>query len=310
MILYTSVIKVLESIASFIFHNQIGSILRMMQRFPKDAFYRIFNFLYVTAMVCMPIVATSSKLTPELLLKFKEWFEPSASILGYIHNIAWWLTLVLGLVAATSKYICTRIGEPWVWATLQTMVEDLRKNAFTANTDGPAHHHRVTVFRHVKWRFRNGKGVTSLVPWTSGPHVWSGWLVPVLRSCHTTQRSKSVFLAPDNGRSEGIAGQTWAAKGTVYKAGLPNLEVAPTKNDIALYAKETLVTTNFIKNRMSNGQTLARSYCGIPVEVKNRLWGVIVLDSMSPNGIKKPRGQAALTYFVMAKFVGKLLERA
>lgn len=262
-------------------------------------------------MFLLPFVAASSKLTPELLINFKNWFEPSASILGYIQSVAWWLTVVLGLLAATSKYICVKIGEPWVWATLQSMVEELRKNAFNTNADGPAHHHRVTLFRHVKWRFRNGRGFSSCLPWTKGPYVWSGWLVPVLRSCHTTQRTKSVFLAPDNAQqAEGIAGQTWAARGTIYKAGLPSLEGVCNKNDVAQYARETLVSSGFIKNRMSNGQTLARSYYGIPVEVKNRLWGVIVLDSMSPSGIRKPRGQAALTYAVMAKFVGKLLERA
>ena len=117
-------------------------------------------------------------------------------------------------------------------------------------------------------------------------------------------------MAPDNGRPEGIAGQTWAAKGTIYKADLPSLEGRHTKEDIAFYAKETLVSSAFIKNRMSNNLTMARSYCGIPVEVKNRLWGVIVLDSMSPSGIKKPIRQTALTYTVIAKFAGKLLEGA
>jgi hypothetical protein len=53
----------------------------------------------------------------------------------------------------------------------------------------------------------------------------------------------------------------------------------------------------------------ARSYLGIPIEVKGKRWGVVVLDSRDPNGIKPPDGVTYATYKVMAKFLERLLER-
>jgi GAF domain-containing protein len=55
--------------------------------------------------------------------------------------------------------------------------------------------------------------------------------------------------------------------------------------------------------------SMARSYLGIPIEVKGERWGVIVLDSRSPNGIRPPEGLPYDTYRVMAKFLEQMLER-
>jgi transcriptional regulator with GAF, ATPase, and Fis domain len=89
----------------------------------------------------------------------------------------------------------------------------------------------------------------------------------------------------------------------VIVTGLPNLQDAPTEADFTRYAQETWVSADWLKTEPPS----ARSFCGVPVEVNGRLWGVIVLDSRGDNAIK--RRSVNLYYRLVAPFLGKLLER-
>jgi hypothetical protein len=110
---------------------------------------------------------------------------------------------------------------------------------------------------------------------------WSGWFVPVIRSGHTDQRSRTRFWAsrefPES--VEGIPGLVLARNRVMVLNRLPNLHDSPSENDFDEYAKLTSVSKEWLKQRIENDRRCARSFCGIPVEVENKFWGVIVIDS-------------------------------
>jgi len=117
-----------------------------------------------------------------------------------------------------------------------------------------------------------------------------------------------LFRAPDNpNAAEGIAGRTWAIGKIVLVDNLPDLSVNSSQKpaDLELYAEKTGVKVAWLKEALRKQQFLARSFCGIPVEVKGRLWGVIVVDSRRPKIVA-----AEETYRLVSRVLGKLLERA
>ena len=212
--------------------------------------------------------------------------------LTWLQQSAWLsipvLTLGLGLMQAARSMI----GPPWIWETVHYLLDRLQEHVFEQQVGTPLHYHRVTLFRYVRLR-------PSFCRWP-----WSGWLVPVERSGHTTRKSRSVFLAPDDAdRVEGIAGQTWAQKSVVIVENLPDLSGTHSLRLLEEYAHKTWVSVEWLQSRTQH----ARSFRGIPVEVKGRLWGVIVLDSRSPTAIDQ---NAVKVYRLIGRYLGKLLERA
>jgi GAF domain len=99
-------------------------------------------------------------------------------------------------------------------------------------------------------------------------------------------KTNTIFLAPDDaGNAEGIAGQVWASGQTLTVDDFPEITERASDDQIAEYAKKTFVSEVWVRKRMGK-RTLSRSIAGIPVEVKNELWGVLILDSLRPSSIK------------------------
>jgi len=80
------------------------------------------------------------------------------------------------------------------------------------------------------------------------------------------------------------------------------LDGNPRKKAIKDYAAQTWVTEEWLAHK----KCLARSFCGIPVEIRGKPWGVIVLDSRNPGEISK---DAVDHYTQIARTLAKLLER-
>lgn len=194
-----------------------------------------------------------------------------------------------------------------------TSLDDFRKAVFRNVPDTEAlDHNRVTLFQHVGcvlW-IKPFKG--ALIPWGWGRHPWSGWLITKYRSGHATQKSKAVFLAPDDAYNcEGVAGQAWRADrlrvGTAQSP-LPNLnnvksfstfqrfwrefmELCGSKSDavreflqvretVEAYAAATSTTPELVWARMSTRKPIPTSILAIKIlDSKNRPWGVLVMDS-------------------------------
>lgn len=182
------------------------------------------------------------------------------------------------------------VGEPYRWRGVHQALDELRDHVFGGHDDDPLHYHRVTLFKYHQWR-------PCLRKWP-----WSGWLVPVERSGHTTQSVSVRFKAPDEAdQAEGVAGATWSRMSTVRVSGLPELGDHPTRDQVHEYADETFVSRDWVEDHLPT----CRSLCGIPVEVNGKPWGVIVLDSRSPKPIKKEYDPE---FRMVAGFLSSLLE--
>lgn len=192
----------------------------------------------------------------------------------------WWVSpAVLGFAALLG--LTQRIvGDPKKWKVVHSVLDRFQEYVFGAENND-LHEHRVTLFRRRQFC------------WTLRRWPWSGWLVPVERSAHTTQRSSSCFMAPDDAsRVEGIAGMTWNRRKSLKVEGLPDLQAADcSEADVVLYAEKTRSRIELVREKRFG----ARSYYGIPVEVKGERWGVIVVDSRSASlNQKKIRDQQTI----------------
>lgn len=174
-----------------------------------------------------------------------------------------------------------------------------------SSLQGGKDEHRATLFVHRRFAFWR------TLPWWMDRHPWSGWLVPVVRSGHATQSVRSRFLAPDKAaKCEGIAGITWRQRATQTVTGLPALSNTSPPSDLEAYCRKTNTLMYWLQARLKAGEVPPCALRGIPIEVDNKLWGVIVLDSKEPFPFGVDRtGQGHLTR-MFSFTISKLLERA
>jgi hypothetical protein len=177
-------------------------------------------------------ILTSATLSASLRVDPKQLQGPwaiFASSLVWIQNRAWLLLFAVGIYLVISEIFRKVIGPPWVWDAIHHSLDLFQDYAFLPQPGDMLQDHRVTLFRHVRWRF-------CLMKWP-----WSGWLVPVERSGHTTRRTSVAFRAPDDANeAEGVAGVTWAGKLPVPVLDLPDMSVKSSLEDVDLYAQKLL----------------------------------------------------------------------
>lgn len=222
------------------------------------------QIIQVSALTAIGVIGGLARVTPS------EWPTAGKHLAAAQQHI-WWLIITLPIVVGFAKAGAIWAGPPWVWKSLRQTLSQFRKHAFT-NIDGePEHHHRVTLFRKQWcWWIR---------PWRKGRWPWSGWMVPVARSGETTQSTNTIFLVPDDAdKSEGIVGLVWQTRDVVQMS-LPAVSDPPSLVELMQYATAARVPLQWVRHRCATGKPLPRTLCGIPVEVNNKLWGVLVLDS-------------------------------
>lgn len=86
-------------------------------------------------------------------------------------------------------------------------------------------------------------------------------------------------MPDDARRAEGVAGVTWAENYVIPVRDLPDLRNASAAEKEE-YARQTFVTVKWLAKEKPR----SRSLCGIPVQVRGKKWGVLVLDSEAPGG--------------------------
>jgi hypothetical protein len=246
----------------------------------------------VAALVAAAMKADAAKAWP----LFK---EP----LSTIQQNGWWLIVLLPVGAALADRLASSAGSPRTWEIAQTVTNAFRKEVFGDIDDALLQEHRVTLFKHVRCKWWMRRWRCRGWPWGKGRWPWSGWLVPVVRSGHTTQQSDTVFLAPDDShQAEGIAGLAWASGKAVFRKELPAITANSSAEEIAEYARLSKLSPEWVRRRLSRKQPCARSLCGVPIEGKKRPWGVIVLDSAAPDLPEdKIRSQSQLVTSLLAK---------
>ncbi len=187
------------------------------------------------------------------------------------------------------------VPQPWLWTTVHKLLTSFQRDIFQAELSrgDPMDLHRLTLFKRLRFR-------CWVCKWP-----WSGWLVPIERSGHTTQSTAAVFRAPDEAkRAEGVAGNTWRASVVIFRENLPDVSsAAAPPQDVADYARQTWTTPELVARRRPS----ARSYVGIPLDVNGKPWGVVVLDSTDA---ACKRSDADLrAYALLQAVLGKILER-
>lgn len=225
--------------------------------------------------------------------KFQAALNPPAWLISSLVSVkdnGWWILPVVSIFAGAIGLLRKLLGSPWLWSYVQTLLNTMAQSAFNVKETDGGHYHRVTLFKHVPWL------------WCCRKWPWNGWLVAVERSGHTSQSGIAYFRAPDNAdQAEGVAGITWARNKMVMISNLPDLRDSPADEDFEAYSKATFVSVA----RLRASLTGSRAFCGVPIEVKGRLWGVLVLDSRSPDGIRE---DGKLLYMPVSKLLGKVLE--
>jgi hypothetical protein len=233
------------------------------------------------------------KLKPE---EYVDW-QP---YLSRVHKSAYWTIPALAIIASIAQILKSKIGSAITWRTIQYLLNQYKEAIFEGRDtikDDPEHYHRITLYKHVSWR------------WAFCRSPWTGWMVPVARSGHTTHSWRIPrFRAPadDPDSAEGVAGQTWAQKRAVPVHNLPEITGMSLFRDIESYARNGFVSIAFIENR--RGKNNARSLLGIPIEVKNQVWGALVIDSRSPEEISSKKAWKAQPFKTLTGTLSKLLE--
>ncbi|MGV3626892.1 MAG: hypothetical protein ACO1PN_04295 [Betaproteobacteria bacterium] len=217
---------------------------------------------------------------------------------------ACWIVFTLTLIAAVIKLFRERLDSQWKWSLIQELMNRIAKEAFTG-TAGANHHHRATLFQHVQWCWICPYHGRWFWPWGSGRMPWSGWLVPVIRSGYATQKSKTVFLAPDDAdKAEGVAGLIWASDKEMVIQTPTAISSTSTTAEVNRYMSDTHVSPGWVQQQIDSGNVLHASFRGIPIEVKGQKWGVLLLDSRDPAAA----GNATLHMTNHAFLLGKLIE--
>lgn len=271
---------------------------------------------YVSAAVQVASVVLTAGVAAAFRAEPKNWNEPAiAKGLQWVQENGWWLLLAGVAMAVIAKGVAAWTGPPWAWNSINKFLNVLRDQVFDAAPEDAMHDHRATLFKFRRnvlwiWPWR-----CWWCPWGRLRVPWSGWLVPVARSGHTTQRTNVVYLAPDDAKNvEGIAGEAWSRNEVVLAVDLPALSARANKAEIAEYAKKTFVSEAWVRHRIKSGKPCPRSLCGIPVEVDTiwgtKTWGTIVLDSCHPQGIKHESENWEVNLMLIPLALKEFLKRA
>lgn len=206
-------------------------------------------------------------------------FESFDHFLSMVQARALWWGLGLALIGLVANGLTQFLGPPWVKAAIQRVLDRLQSEAYARRAEDLVRDHRITLFRHHKL-------VVFPKHWRMLFWPWSGWLVPVARSGHTTQRTTTVFRAPDDGiHFEGVAGLAWS-RGNVVDVELPEVPSSTDPSAVREFARQQFLPERVVRKWILAGRLFPRTLRAIPVFVDNRIWGVLVLDSQRENAIQ------------------------
>jgi hypothetical protein len=270
----------------------------MIRKFWVSKTELIFKSIQVVGGLLVVVLSSMLKADPN---EYKDWFVLQRMFSANQRNAFWLiplLTIIVGIVSFFKSYF----GNLSTWNTVTYLLEKYKKAIFE-NRDGvkndPEFYHRITLYKFVGWR------------WAFCVFPWHGWMVPVARTGHTTHTHKiprfRVFRSnPD--KAEGVAAQTYVQKRIVPVDNLPLINENSTEKDIEEYATKGFVNKEWIEKRKRKQGLYSRSLLGIPIEVKSKPWGVMVIDSRSPEPISSVDILATTQFTTLAEMLGKLLE--
>lgn len=202
-------------------------------------------------------------------VKAEELFEPLQAPLRQFQS-GWVIPAVL-LVTPVVAFMRRRFDSGRL-EHVHDLLDQMCERTFVKMTFQLPQHRRVTLFKYRRFCVRR-------FPFL--PFFSSGFLVPIERSGSDTRRTSSIFRVFDNGEmSEGVAGRVWSANSNIYVEGLPDIVNGCTDEALTDYAKKSF----YPKARLMALKTKpnCQSLMGIPVQVGNKKWGVVVFDCVHP----------------------------
>lgn len=270
------------------------------------------KFLYKASLISLPVVAGLSSgvgfaIDADLDAEtYQSWPTVFIVVIQLLKNHSFFL-LSMFLVVALLASIGLKVGDPWIWDKLQFILDEYKNKALNSKDSDPDHYHRVTLFKYKKFiGLRKCPSGTWKSPW-NGNEITGGWLVPVLRSGHTSKKTSIVFAAPDNAdQAEGIVGQAWSCKRPIIVVRLGEVKSTMSEQNKQKYAAKTFCSIGIVEHYIKTNRPAPRSIAAIPLEVDGKIWGVIVLDSRNATGVSE---DAIVNYSLTAATISQLLER-
>jgi hypothetical protein len=251
--------------------------------------HRFLGWLSIAIIIALAALGFAQKADGKELQRHS---ENLAQFVGWLQRSVWLLLPLLTAALVLIKAWREFLGEPWVKSAIHSILTDMGDFVFAGEDNNQAAYDRVTLFRHKKIH----------VCWRTWP--WDGWMVPVVRSGHTSQKLHVAFRAPDTpSEAEGIAGYCWAHQRQVEVNGLPQLSDVSQENDFEAYASNTYMSVDWV--RIHKPQ--ARAYFAFPVKVKGQPWGTVVIDTRSER-ILANRAKSLTT--IVGKALSELAQRS
>jgi hypothetical protein len=225
--------------------------------------YKLLGWLSIIIVVLVAVLGVAQKADAKDLQKHS---EALASVVAWLQKYLWILLPVLSGLLVVSKALREFIGAPWIKDSIHSVLSVISETVFAGEDNPDSAYDRVTLFRRKRFH----------LCWRRWP--WQGWMVPVIRSGHTSQRMNTLFRAPDRpDEAEGVAGYCWANQKQVDINGLPLLTKASSPADFESYSNGTHTSVEWLENHLPQ----ARAYFAFPIKAKGLPWGAVVIDSRS-----------------------------
>ena len=257
----------------------------------------IYWFLSITSATLGFLAAVFFAVSQLKLDDFQTWNPVVIEVIKWVKHYAPLCSITLVPAIALSTFAKRQVGEPWIWQAIQVILDNFQTYVFKGKNNNPQHEHRVTLFARYPWWH----------PYCWACMPWYDRLIPVARSGHATKNTTICFHVPDRGsKQSGVAGLAWYSNEVVLKTMLPELTAKTEIEVLNDYADRTYVTVAFLQRRLREGRCMPRSLCAIPIRVKGRPWGVIIIDSTEDKGVPS---DASAEYVLIGRAIEKLLER-
>jgi hypothetical protein len=260
-----------------------------------SGFYRALRFAEgAAAVLAVLIVANNFR---EIPTGTGQWWTDA---LAAIQSSSFWWLVGVYITGSVARALRSLMRRPNLKALLHQLLDAFHDHVFTELiTDStPAFEHRVTLFKHIRWNWRKPLG-------------GFGWLRPIRRSGHVAQNPKKCWRAcNDPSQFEGVAGQAWGRNRIYIVGGLPDPgagSIATREETATQYADKTSVARSWVEERKLQSKSFPRWYCGVPVRVNGKPWGILMLDSR--NAEARDEEEVRATYRLFGSILGNVLER-
>lgn len=256
---------------------------------------KIFKFVQIVGTFLLTVLGAVLYAKPE---DYDSW-PTFKTFLEFDRDYAFLVIPGITILVGAATFFKTHFGTNNTWNTVSSLLEEYKKaiteesEIFQSEADYCL---RITLYKYVGWR------------WAFCVFPFTGWMVPIARTGHTTiswriPRFCTPVASPDN--AQGVAGQVYVQKKIIPVYDLPDLNTDTSDGAYKDYATRGFVTVEWLKKRQSH---TSRALLGVPIEVKNKPWGALVIDSRKPDEIVTKEVLDTTQYKMLANVLGKLLE--